>query len=415
MFHPIELFVGLRYTRAKRRNHFISFIALTSVMGIVLGVTALITVMSVMNGFEKEVRERILGMAAHAIISSSGESLQDWQALEKTAVKYPGVTGAAPFVEGQAMVNFGGQVSGAQIRGIDPAMEPKVSEVGTKMVSGNLDALQPGSFEVVLGRELANSLGVGVGDKLTVITPQATVTLAGILPRIKRFTVSGIFEVGMYEYDRSVALINMRDAALLFNLGDGITGVRLKLADMDQAPLLARTLQAELPSGTLVTDWTRLHANYFSAVQQEKRVMFIILTLIIAVAMFNIVSALVMVVTDKQADIAILRTLGATPASIMGMFFVQGAVIGTLGTLLGMLGGVSLALNVETIVPFIENLFDMHFLDPGVYYISTFPSDMHWQDVWKVCGMAFVLSLLATIYPSWRASRVQPAEALRYE
>ena len=415
MFHPIELFVGLRYTRAKRRNHFISFIALTSVMGIVLGVTALITVMSVMNGFEKEVRARILGMAAHAIISSSGESLQDWQALEKTAEKYPGVTGAAPFVEGQAMVNFGGQVSGAQIRGIDPAMEPKVSEVGTKMVSGNLDALQSGSFEVILGRELANSLGVGVGDKLTVITPQATVTLAGILPRIKRFTVSGIFEVGMYEYDRSVALINMQDAALLFNLGDGITGVRLKLADMDQAPSLARTMQAELPSGTLVTDWTRLHANYFSAVQQEKRVMFIILTLIIAVAMFNIVSALVMVVTDKQADIAILRTLGATPASIMGMFFVQGAVIGTLGTLLGMLGGVSLALNVETIVPFIENLFDMHFLDPGIYYISTFPSDMHWQDVWKVCGMAFVLSLLATIYPSWRASRVQPAEALRYE
>ncbi|MBS1219055.1 MAG: lipoprotein-releasing system transrane subunit LolC, partial [Proteobacteria bacterium] len=286
MFHPIELFVGLRYTRAKRRNHFISFIALTSVMGIVLGVTALITVMSVMNGFEKEVRERILGMAAHAIISSSGESLQDWRGLEKVAVKYPGVTGAAPFVEGQAMVNFGGQVSGAQIRGIDPAMEPKVSEVGTKMVSGNLDALQPGSFEVILGRELANSLGVGVGDKLTVITPQATVTLAGILPRIKRFTVSGIFEVGMYEYDRSVALINMQDAALLFNLGDGITGVRLKLADMDQAPSLARTLQAELPSGTLVTDWTRLHANYFSAVQQEKRVMFIILTLIIAVAMF---------------------------------------------------------------------------------------------------------------------------------
>ena len=415
MFHPIELFVGLRYTRAKRRNHFISFIALTSVMGIVLGVTALITVMSVMNGFEKEVRERILGMAAHAIISSSGESLQDWQALEKTAEKYPGVTGAAPFVEGQAMVNFGGQVSGAQIRGIDPAMEPKVSEVGTKMVSGNLDVLQPGGFEIILGRELANSLGVGVGDKLTVITPQATVTLAGILPRIKRFTVSGIFEVGMYEYDRSVALINMQDAALLFNLGNGITGVRLKLADMDQAPLLARTLQAELPSGTLVTDWTRQHANYFSAVQQEKRVMFIILTLIIAVAMFNIVSALVMVVTDKQADIAILRTLGATPASIMGMFFVQGAVIGTLGTLLGMLGGVSLALNVETIVPFIENLFDMHFLDPGIYYISTFPSDMHWQDVWKVCGMAFVLSLLATIYPSWRASRVQPAEALRYE
>ena len=415
MFHPIELFVGLRYTRAKRRNHFISFIALTSVMGIVLGVTALITVMSVMNGFEKEVRERILGMAAHAIISSSGESLQDWRGLEKAAAQYPGVTGAAPFVEGQAMLNFGGQVSGALIRGVDPAAEPKVSEVGRKMVSGHLDALQPGSFEVILGRELATSLGVGVGDKVTVITPQATVTPAGILPRIKRFTVTGLFEVGMYEYDRSVALINMHDAALLFHLGDGVSGVRLKLADMYQAPQLARTLQAELPPGTLVTDWTRQHANYFSAVQQEKRVMFIILTLIVAVAMFNIVSALVMVVTDKQADIAILRTLGATPASIMGMFFVQGAVIGTLGTLLGMLGGVSLSLNVETIVPAIENLFGMHFLDPGVYYISTFPSDMRWRDVWQVCGMAFVLSLLATIYPSWRASRVQPAEALRYE
>jgi len=251
MFHPIELFVGLRYTRAKRRNHFISFIALTSVMGIVLGVTALITVMSVMNGFEKEVRARILGMAAHAIISSSGESLQDWQALEKTAVKYPGVTGAAPFVEGQAMVNFGGQVSGAQIRGIDPALEPKVSEVGAKMVSGNLDTLQPGSFEVILGRELANSLGVGVGDKLTVITPQATVTLAGILPRIKRFTVSGIFEVACTKYDRSVALINMQDARCCLISATASPVCVSNSPTWTRRPLLARTLQAELPSGTL--------------------------------------------------------------------------------------------------------------------------------------------------------------------
>ncbi len=415
MFHPIELFVGLRYTRAKRRNHFISFIALTSVMGIVLGVTVLITVMSVMNGFEKDVRDHILGTAAHAVITSSGESLQDWRALEKVAERYPGVIGTAPFVEGQAMLSFGGQVGGAMIHGVDPAAEPKVSEVGSKMVSGRLDTLQPGSFEIILGRELANSLGIGVGDKLTVITPQATVTPAGILPRIKRFTVSGLFEVGMYEYDRSVALINMQDAALLFHLGDAVTGVRLKLADMYQAPQLARTLQAELPPGMLVTDWTRQHVNYFTAVQMEKRMMFIILTLIVAVAVFNIVSALVMVVTDKQSDIAILRTLGATPASIMGIFFVQGTVIGTLGTLLGMLGGVALSLNVKTIVPAIEHLFGVHFLDPSVYVISEVPSDMHWFDVWRVCGMSFILSLLATIYPSWRASRVQPAEALRYE
>ena len=384
-------------------------------LGIALGVTALITVLSVMNGFEQELRTRILGMASHVQVMGYASGLADWRDVAKIADANPEVVGSAPYVEAETMLSLGNRVSGTILRGVLPEAEPAVSDVGKHMKVGQLTDLKSGEYGIVLGSELATIIGAQVGDKITVVSPQASITPVGTLPRLRRFTVVGLFEVGMYEYDRSVALINMQDAALLFNLGDGITGVRLKLADMDQAPLLARTLQAELPSGTLVTDWTRLHANYFSAVQQEKRVMFIILTLIIAVAMFNIVSALVMVVTDKQADIAILRTLGATPASIMGMFFVQGAVIGTLGTLLGMLGGVSLALNVETIVPFIENLFDMHFLDPGIYYISTFPSDMHWQDVWKVCGMAFVLSLLATIYPSWRASRVQPAEALRYE
>ena len=415
MFRPIELFVGLRYTRAKRRNHFISFVALTSVLGMALGATVLITVMSIMNGFVRDVRDHILSMTAHAQIVSAEGGLANWRGLEQIARRNPQVAGAAPYVEGQGMLNFGSQVTGVQIMGVDPKVEPQVSMIDKKMVLGKLDALTPGSFGIVLGQELAKKLGVAPGDKITVITPQATVTAAGILPRIKRFTVTGVFLVGAYEYDSSVAVVNIDDAAKLFHLADGANGIRLKLVDLFQAPAVARALQSELPPGIFVSDWTHQHANYFAAVQQEKHMMFIILALIVAVAVFNIVSALVMVVTDKQSDIAILRTLGATPASIMGMFFVQGAVIGTLGTLLGMIGGVLLSLNIETIVPAIEHLFGIQFLSPDIYVISELPSDMHWSDVWQVCGVAFVLSLLATIYPSWRAARVQPAEALRYE
>ncbi len=415
MFRPLEVFIGLRYTRAKRRNHFISFISFISVLGIVLGITALITVLSVMNGFEKEVRSRILGMAAHVTVTGLGEGLSDWRKVEGEVSRYPQVAGVAPYVEGEAMLTAGGAVSGVVIRGIVPGEEREVSEVGNKMVAGSLDDLHSGEFDIVLGRELAASLGVGVGDKVTVVTPQANVTPAGILPRLRRFTIVGLFEVGMYEYDRGVAMIEMHDAMRLFGLGQAVSGVRLRLDDLYLAPEVASDLAKSLDGPYLVSDWTRQHANYFLAVQQEKRVMFIILTLIVAVAVFNIVSTLVMVVTDKKADIAILRTLGAAPISVMGVFIVQGTVIGLAGTLLGMLGGVSLALNVETIVPFIEKLFHVQFLPPDVYYISRFPSDMHWSDVFRVSGMAFVLTMLATLYPAWRAARTQPAEALRYE
>jgi len=415
MFKPYELFVGLRYTRAKRRNHFISFISLISMLGIALGVTALITVLSVMNGFEQELRERILGMASHATITLNREPLVEWDRLIDGAEAHPDVLGAAPYVEGQVMVVKGGQVSGTLIRGIDPALEPRVSQVTEKIVAGDLANLQAGGFGIVLGAELADFLGVLVGEKITVITPEASVTPVGVLPRLKRFTVVGTFQVGMYEYDRSLALLHYADAAKLLRLGDGVTGVRLKLDDMFASRRVARELATQLGESYWVSDWTARHANFFRAVKTEKTVMFVILTLIVAVAAFNIVSTLVMVVTDKQADIAILRTLGAAPRSVMLIFLIQGCVIGVIGTLLGVVGGVSLALNVETLVPLIERTFNTQFLDPSVYYISTLPSQMNGRDVLRIAGLSFLLTLLATIYPAWRAARVQPAEALRYE
>ncbi len=415
MLQPYEIFIGLRYTRAKRRNHFISFISLISMLGIALGVTALITVMSVMNGFENEVRERILGMASHAEITLYKEPMHEWQKLARSARNNPLVEGVAPYVEGQVMVVRGQQVSGTLVRGIDPAQEPDVSDIADKMIEGSLDSLEAGAFRVVLGAELATFLGVIPGEKITVIAPQVTVTPAGILPRSKRFTVSGVFKVGMFEYDRSLMLFHASDASKLMRLDGGVTGVRLKLTDMFESRSVARDLAYELGEQYWVSDWTQKHANYFRAVRIEKTVMFVILALVVAVAAFNIVSTLVMVVTDKQSDIAILRTLGASPRSVLMIFLVQGSMIGFVGTILGLVSGVSLALNVETIVPFIENLFNTHFLDPSVYYLSVIPSDMENQDVYKVAGLSFLLTLLATLYPAWRASRTDPAEALRYE
>ncbi len=415
MFKPLEAFVGLRYTRAKRRNHFISFISLISLLGIVVGVMALITVLSVMNGFQQEVRERILSMVAHATITGVQAPLRDWRQVADAARQDRRVTGVAPYVRTEVMMTHGQNVSGALVRGIVPEAERGVSEVGDHMVAGGLEALRPGAFNVVLGHQLAFALGVDVGDKLRVITPQATVTPAGILPRLKRFTVVGTFEVDMFEYDRTLALVHMEDAARLLRLENGVTGVRLKLDDLFRAPAVARELARRLPGGHSVTDWTRQHANFFRAVQIEKTAMFVILLLIVGVAAFNIVSTLVMVVQDKQADIAILRTLGATPATIMGVFIIQGTVIGFAGTLVGAAGGVALALNVETLVPAIERLFNVQFLAADVYFISELPSDMHWSDVLTICGAAFGLSVLATLYPAWRASRTEPAEALRYE
>ncbi|MDQ7016917.1 MAG: lipoprotein-releasing ABC transporter permease subunit [Gammaproteobacteria bacterium] len=413
---PLPLFIGLRYTRAKRRNHFISFISLTSMLGIALGVLALITVLSVMNGFEKELRERILGMAAHASISANVGHLSDWQRAEQQAYQIPEVVGAAPYIEGQVMMVNGQQVSGAVIRGVLPSHEPKVSEVSEKMKEGSLDDLKAGHFGIVLGYDLARFLGVEVGDKVTMVTPQANVTPMGVLPRLKRFSVVGIFQVGMYEYDRSSALIHIDDAARLLRMKTGeVTGVRLRLMDLFQAPQVIKRLKEELGFQYWITDWTQKNQNFFRAVKTEKTVMFVILALIVAVAAFNIVSTLVMVVTDKQADIAILRTLGLTPASTLLVFLVQGTLIGLIGTFLGVMGGVALSLNVGTLVPMLESFLGIQFLSPEVYYISELPSDLHWDDVVNIAMLSFGMTLLATIYPAWQASRVDPAEALRYE
>lgn len=415
MFRPLEIWIGLRYTGAKRRNHFISFISLISMLGIALGVAALITVLSVMNGFEQELRTRILGMASHASISGYREPLADWKKAAALAKQNPQVVGVAPYVQGEVMLTQGTKASGALIRGILPSREPDVSSVGEHMSIGSLDDLQAGEYRIILGSELAYSLGARIGDSITVVTPQANFSPAGILPRLRRFRVVGIFEVGMYEYDRGVALVHMDDARRLFRLGNKVSGVRLKLEDLFQAPQVAQELARQLGGDLKVEDWTRQHANFFRAVQTEKRVMFVILTLIVAVAAFNIVSTLVMVVTDKRADIAILRTLGATPGVILRIFMIQGALIGVLGTALGLAGGIALALNVETIVPAIEKAFGVQFMPADVYYISDLPSKINWPDVWQIGLVAFLLSFVATLYPAWRASRTQPAEALRYE
>lgn len=416
MFRPLELFIGLRYTRAKRRNHFISFISLSSILGIALGITALITVLSVMNGFQEEVRSRILAMTPHATLNRWNGLMEDWRAVRDWALEDSRVVGGAPYIRGEAMLNNASLVSGALIQGILPAEEQQVSDIGSKMIEGKLDDLRPGEFGVILGKELANSLGVMVGDKVTVITPQASVTPAGILPRLKRFDVVGLFKAGMYEYDRGLALIHVDDAARLFQYPEGaVNGVRLKLRDLFMAPRLAREFVGKLPETLVARDWTQDHATYFRAVQIEKTAMFVILTLIVAVAAFNIVSMLVMVVTDKQADIAILRTLGATPLSIMGIFIVQGISIGLVGTLLGLIGGVSLATHVDVVVPFIERLFSIKILAPDIYLISDIPSKVQWGDVTTIGLVAFGLATLATLYPAWRAARTQPAEALRYE
>jgi len=415
MFKPLILYIGLRYTRAKRRTQFISFITLTSVLGIALGVTALITVLSVMNGFEAELRERILGMTAHTTISGRGGKLYGWQQLEKKVINKPHVEGAAPFVKGQVMVNAGRRVSGTLLRGIIPEYEPKVSEVANKMKAGQLTDLVAGKFGIILGAELANYLGVMTGDKITVITSQVNSTPAGIIPRLKRFTIVGIFRVGMYEYDRNMALIHIEDAKKLFRLGDAVSGLRLKLDDLFNAPKITQTLANELYNEYSVSDWTKAHSNFFRAIKTEKRVMFIILLLIVAVAAFNIVSTLVMVVTDKRGDIAILKTQGLSNMSVMGIFIILGGIIGVIGTTLGTVGGVLLALNIETIIPAIEGFFGVQFMAADVYYISDVPSKLDWGDVGTIASISFALSLIATLYPAWQASQVNPAEVLRYE
>jgi lipoprotein-releasing system permease protein len=414
-----ELLIGLRYTRAQPRegaaNRFISFIALISMLGLALGVAALIVVLSVMNGFQKELRERILGVVSHIQVSGGGGELEDWTKVLQGVARHPRVKAAAPYVQQQGMLSFDGQVRGMMLRGILPEAEDKVANFVRYMKSGKLDALRPGEFGMVLGSELARALRVRQGDKITLLAPQGLVTPAAVLPRIKQFRVVGIFEAGMFEFDSGLALVHLEDAQKLYRMDDRVSGVRLKVDDLFAAPQIGRELMRYLDGEIWISDWTRSHANFFRAVEIEKRMMFLILLLIVAVAAFNIVSTLVMAVQDKRADIAILRTLGASPRSIMGIFVVQGTLIGVVGLLAGIAGGVALALNIDVVVPALERALGLQFLAKDVYYISDLPSDLHWSDVWTIGSVSFVLTLLATLYPSWRASRTQPAEALRYE
>jgi lipoprotein-releasing system permease protein len=410
-----EFFIGMRYTRSRQRTRVISFISAISVIGIALGMTVLITVLSVMNGFQREIRTRILAVASHVQLSTPSGRLEDWRRVAAGAERNREVVAAAPFVSAQGLLTHGSAVRGAFVRGVLPAEEARVSDISKYMRRGRLENLKPGEYNIVLGVELARALRAGLGDKVVMIAPQGQVTPAGIVPRLRQFTVVGIFEVDHYEYDSSLALIALDDAQRLFRLGNAVSGVRLKLEDLFQSIRVAHELVRELGPDVYATDWTMQHANFFRAVQIEKRMMFLIVLLIIAVAAFNIVSSLMMAVKDKNSDIAILRTLGASPGGITKIFLIQGTMIGAFGTVLGLIGGVALASNVEVVVPFVENLIGIHFLAKDVYYISELPSELQAPDVVLTAVVSFVFTVLATIYPSYRASRVNPAEALRYE
>ncbi len=414
---PYELFVGLRYTRAKRKNHFISFISMTSMVGVALGVAALIIVLSVMNGFQAELRSRILGVASHIEVTENTNMLSNWESLAEQVDAQPNVEASAPYVMAQGMLSYGQAVQGALVRGVLPNQENAVADLGKNMREGQLSDLASGEFNIILGADLAYSLGVNVGDKVVLMAPQGQFTPTGVIPRIKQFNVVGLFQIGMYEYDAGLALIHIEDAAKLYRMGDKVSGLRLKINNLFDAPAMTAELSEKLtPLGAYyITDWTQQHANFFKAIQLEKRVMFIILTLIVAVAAFNIVSTLVMAVTDKRADIAIMRTLGASPKSIMQIFIIQGALIGIIGTFFGAVLGIVIALNIDTIIPFIENLFHVQFLSKEVYYISELPSKLEWNDTITIVVVSIVLSLIATLYPSYKASKINPAEALRYE
>jgi lipoprotein-releasing system permease protein len=410
-----ELTVGLRYTRARRRNRFIGINAAVSMIGIAVGVWALIVVLSVMNGFQKEVRERILGVVSHLQILSDDNRLERWPEVAKAVAQHPRVLGAAPFVQAQAMLSNGQTLRGAVVRGILADQEEKVADFARHMRTGSLGELRPGEFGVVLGTDLARVLDVRRGDKIALIAPQGIVTPAGVIPRLKQFTVVGVFEAGLVDADSGLALVHMQDAQTLYQMGAAVSGVRLKLDDLFAARTVAYELLSKLPPNVFASDWTRSHANFFRAVEIEKRMMFLILGLIVLVAAINIISTLVMAVIDKQADIAILRTLGAAPRSILQIFMVQGMVLGVLGTLAGVVVGIITALNIDVIVPAIERAFSIKFLSKDVYLIPDLPSDLQMNDVVSIALMALVLSFVATLYPSWRAARTNPAEALRYE
>ena len=415
---PYELIIGWRYTRAgrsTRRNGFISFISGVSMLGIALGVAALIIVLSVMNGFQKEVRDRMLGVVSHIeVYAPGGQALPDVAQTLSQARANPEVIGAAPFIAAQALLARGEDMKGVMVRGVDPAQEHLVTDVAGGAQAAVLAQLQPGGFGVVLGLELARSMGVRTGDKVTLVSPSGQVTPAGVVPRLKQMTVVGTFDSGHYEYDSALAMVHVDDAAKIFRL-EGPSGVRLKLRDLHDARRVADELGRTLTGDLVLRDWTRQNRTWFAAVQVEKRMMFIILTLIVAVAAFNLVSTLVMTVTDKRADIAILRTLGASPGSIMGIFVVQGAMVGVIGTLAGLLLGLGVAFNIDVIVPALEQLLGATFLPKDIYLISRMPSEPQQADILPIAIIALIMAFVATLYPSWRASRVNPAEALRYE
>jgi len=415
MYQPYEYFLGFRYTRARSRDNFISFITVASMLGIMIGVMALIVVLSVMNGFHKEIRERILGMVSHATITSFEGGLRDWPRAMELAKQHPEVLDAAPYVESQVMLVNGQNVAGALMRGIDPVLEPRVADISDKMNVGSLEDLADKSYNIVLGKELAMALGVTTGDKVTVITPHAMVTPVGTMPRLKRFTVSGIFEVGMGDFDSGVALMHIRDAARLSRLEDAVTGVRLKVRDLYEAQQVAFELADQMKDIYYVKDWSHYRRNFFEALKTEKRMMGFILFLIVLVAAFSVIIAMIMVVKEKQSDIAILRTIGASSRSIMKIFLVQGATIGVFGVVLGVIAGVLLALNVEQIVSWLEEILGFEAIDSDLYYISRLPSDVQAGDVTLIAAVAFVITVLFALLPAARAARTQPAEALRYE
>ena len=416
MFRPLSVFLGTRYTRAKRRNHFVSFISLTSMIGLALGVLVMILVLSVMNGFDHEMRTRVLGMVPHATVESS-TPISDWRRLADRALQNPQVIAVAPFSQMQGLLTNDGKVQKVLINAVDPVEEPKVSIIGDFFREGRLEDLQPGTFGIVIGDKAAEKLGVGLGDKLTFVAPEVTVTPGGMFPRLKRFTVVGIFHVGAGEIDGFMAMTHIQDLARLQrHQADQVQGIRLKFADLFQAPRTAWQLaQSFGEQDYLARDWTRTHGNLYQAIRMEKAMIGLLLLLIVAVAAFNIISTLVMVVTDKKGDIAILRTLGATPMQIMATFMVQGTVIGVIGTLIGALLGILAALNISSIIAGVERLLGFKFLNADVYFIDYLPSQLMLADVLQVCAAALVLSFLATLYPAWRAARTQPAEALRYE
>ena len=415
MSRHFEFWIGKRYVRSRSANRFVSLISAISMLGIAIAVAVLILVLSVVNGFERELQDRLLAMTAHASIENIDGRMVDWEALSAVAIENPRVRASAPFIEGQALLVFDEQLSGAELRGIDPVAEDKVSGVASTMLDGELDSLEAGSFNVVLGVELAGALQVSIGDKVTVTLAEGMVTPAGVVPRTKRFVVSGIYRVGMYEFDRRLAFINLSDAQKLYRMKDTVTGVRLAVTDIFAAPAIVREVALTHGEVVLVSDWTRRHVNFFRSIQITKSILFVILLLVVAVAAFNIVSTLVMVVKDKQADIAILRTIGARPSSILRIFVTQGSVIGIVGTTAGVLFGILLAVNLESIVSSLEAVLGIKFLAADVYFISDLPSEVRPGDVLRIAAIALALALVSTLYPAWVAAKTAPAEALRYD